>query len=191
MSDLVNLEVIKMVTVAISGFAGAGKSTAARALAEKFDLKYVSAGQVFREMARENDMDLIEFSDYVEDHPEIDRQIDERTVEEAKKDNVLIDARLAGWMAEEADLSILLVAPLDERVQRISEREDVSYEKAMEETRSREESEKGRYKELYGIDVDDYSVFDLILNTGKFNKQAMVEILELAVKNVIENNSEV
>lgn len=176
-----------MVTIAISGFAGAGKSTAAKALAEKFNLKYVSAGQVFRKMAEEKDMDLAEFSEYVEDHPEIDRKIDDRTVREAEKDDLLIDARLAGWMAKGADLSILLVASLDERVRRISGREDISYEEAMEETRSREESEKERYEEVYGIDVTDYSVFDIVLNTEKFGERETIGILELAVKEVMED----
>ncbi len=175
-----------MVKVAISGFAGTGKSTAARAISERFGLEHVSAGKVFREMAEEKNMDLIEFSDYVEKHPEIDKEIDDRTVEEAKKDNVLIEARLAGWMVEDADINVLLIAPLGERVRRISNREGFTFEEAMKETKAREESEKQRYKDLYGIDVTDYSVFDLIIDTGKFNKEATFEILELAVNKVLE-----
>lgn len=174
-----------MVKVAISGFAGTGKSTAAKALAERFDLEYISAGQVFRKMAEEKDMDLIEFSDYVEENPEIDKKIDDRTVEEAQKDDVLIEARLAGWMVEDADINALLVAPLEERVRRISSREDFSFEEAMKETKAREESEKQRYKEIYDIDVTDYSVFDLVIDTKKFNKKATLEILELAIKQVV------
>ena len=173
-----------MVTVAISGLHGAGKTTAAEALAEKLDLRYLSAGMVFREMADEREMDLKEFSDYVEKNPEIDRELDERTAEESKKDDVLIDARLAGWMADEADLKILMIAPLDERVKRIAKREDRPYDEVMEETVSREDSEKKRFKELYDIDVDDYSVFDLVLNTGKFDKEETLEILQLAVESV-------
>lgn len=171
-----------MVTVAISGLHGTGKTTAAKALSDKFDLRYVSAGSVFREMAEEKGMNLKKFSEYVEENPELDRDLDERTAEESKKDDVLIDARLAGWMAEGADIRILLIAPLEERVERISRREDRSYEEVMDETVAREKSEKERFKELYDIDVDDYSVFDLVLDTGKFNKDEMIEILELAVK---------
>lgn len=171
-----------MVTVAISGLHGTGKSTAAKAMAEKFDLKYVSAGQVFRKMAEERDMSLSEFSSYVEDHPEIDKEIDKRTAYEAKNDNVLIDARLGAWMAEEADIRILLKAPLDVRVNRISERDGRPREEIKEETISREKSEKNRFKELYGIDVDDHSMFDLVLDTERFEKNEMIKLLESAVE---------
>lgn len=175
-----------MVTVAISGVHGAGKTTAAEALADRLGLRYVSAGSVFREMADENGMSLTEFSNHVEENPEIDKRIDERTAEEAEKDDVLIDARLAGWMADEADIKILLTAPLDERVERISEREDRPYEEVKEETVKREESEKKRFKEFYDVDVEDYSVFDLILNTGKFGEKEMIQLLENAIKMVSE-----
>lgn len=171
-----------MVTVAISGFHGTGKTTAAKALAEKFDLRRISAGEVFRRMAGERDMDLAEFSEYVEDNPRIDKRIDRRTVDEAKKEDVLIDARLAGWMAENADIRVLLTAPLEERVRRIADRENRPFDEVMEETLAREESERGRYMELYDIDVDDHSVFDLVINTGKFNKEEMVRVLEKAIE---------
>lgn len=171
-----------MVTVAISGFHGTGKTTAAKALAETFDLEYVSAGSVFREMAEERDMDLAEFSSYVEEHPEIDEKIDRRTAEKAEENDVLIDGRLAGWMAEGADTRILLTAPLEERVQRISEREDRPYEEVREETLAREKSEKERYMDLYDIDVDDYSVFDLVLDTENFDEEEMIQLLELSVE---------
>ncbi len=175
-----------MVTVAISGLHGTGKTTAAKALSEKFDLRYVSAGSVFREMAKERGMSLKEFNAYVEENPEIDKKLDERTAREAEKDNVLLDARLAGWMAEGADIRILLTSPLDLRVKRISKRESAPYEEVMEETLAREESEEKRFKEFYDIDVSDYSVFDLVLDTGKFDKGEMIEILEHVVR-VVSN----
>ena len=38
--------------VTISGLHGSGKSTYAKALAEEFRLRYVSAGQLFRDIAK-------------------------------------------------------------------------------------------------------------------------------------------
>lgn len=171
-----------MVTVAISGLHGTGKTTASKALANKFELKYISGGEVFREMADEKDMNLTEFSEYVEDNPEIDRRIDRRTAEESRKDGILIDARLAGWMAEKADVKILLTAPLEVRVRRIAEREDRSFEEVRKETISRESSERERYKDLYNINVSDHSTFDVVLNTEKFNQKEMIKILSEAIK---------
>lgn len=173
-----------MVVIAISGLHGAGKSTAARALVKKFGLKYVSAGAVFRQMARDNGMSLDKFSRYVEHRPNIDRQIDRRTAEFAKKDNVLIDARLAGWMAKGADVKILLYAPLNVRVRRIIKREGRKYRDVLKETAVRERSEAKRFKRFYDIDVNDWSVFDIVLNTEHFGPKEMVRVLELAVRAV-------
>ncbi len=173
-----------MVVIAISGLHGAGKSTAARALVEKFGLKYISAGAVFRQMARDNGMSLDYFSRYVERHPNIDRQIDRRTAEFAKKDNVLIDARLAGWMAKGADVKILLHAPLKVRVKRITKREGRKYVDVFRETADRERSEAKRFKRFYCIDVNDWSVFDIVLNTENFGQKEMARVLELAARAV-------
>ncbi len=175
-----------MVVIAISGLHGAGKTTAARALVRKFDLKYISAGTVFRQMAEERGMTLDEFSRYAERHPEIDRQVDRRTANAAKEGDVLIDARLAGWMAKGADVKILLTAPLELRVKRIARRERRRYEDVLAETERRERSEAKRFKRSYGIDVNDHSVFDLVLNTERWSAREMARILELAVSFVLK-----
>jgi cytidylate kinase len=178
-----------MVVIAISGLHGAGKTTAARALVRKFGLKYISAGTVFRQMAKERGMTLDEFSRYAERHPRIDRQIDRRTANAVKGGDVLIDARLAGWMAKGADIKILLTAPLELRVKRIARREGRSYKDVLAETVKRERSEARRFKRFYGIDVNDYSVFDLVLNTERWSAKEMTRVLELAVELIIRRRS--
>ena len=40
----------------------------------------------------------------------------------------------------------------------------------MQETRIREESEARRYKKYYNIDINDLSVYDLVVDTGKFDE---------------------
>lgn len=176
-----------MVTVAISGLHGAGKTTAAKRLAKEFGLRYFSAGTIFRQMAKKHDMNLEEFSSYVEKHPEIDEKIDQKIAEESRKENVLVDGRLAGWFADDADIRILMVAPLKVRIERVAEREGRSLEEVEKETVVREESEKKRYNELYGIDVNDHSVFDLILNTESFDENETVQILKRAIEVKLED----
>ena len=170
----------------ISGTAGTGKSTEAKILAERLGLRYVSAGQIFRKLAEEHGMSLEEFSKFVEEHPEIDEEIDKRTAEEAEKGNVIIEGRLAAWFARKYNpFNIRLICPLDIVVERISKRDNVPLDVARRETVAREESAKKRYKKLYGIDLDDMSIYDLVLNTAIFDIESTANILETAIKEYI------
>ncbi|MCG3260126.1 MAG: AAA family ATPase, partial [Candidatus Heimdallarchaeota archaeon] len=70
-----------MPIIAVSGPHGSGKSTAARKVAESLGYEYVSAGELFRDMAKEENMSLEEFSKHAELKEEIDKYIDDKTLE--------------------------------------------------------------------------------------------------------------
>jgi len=155
--------------ITISGPHGTGKSTYARALAEALGLRYVYAGELFRDLARERGMSLEEFSRIAANAPAIDTLIDERTKAEAKQGRVVIDAQLSAWMVKDvADVKVLIVASDEERFRRIAEREGISVQEAEKQTIAREEIQKQRYKKYYGIDVNDLSIYDLKIDTGRY-----------------------
>ena len=52
--------------ITIGGLAGTGTTTTAELLSEKLDIPYISAGFVFREMAAERGMSVLEFSEFAE-----------------------------------------------------------------------------------------------------------------------------
>lgn len=172
----------------VSGPPGSGTTTLARTLSQRFDLEYVSGGDVFREEAEERGVSVGEFNRMVEEEPEIDRDLDQRQKEIAReRDDVLLESRLAGWMAEEhADVSIWLKAEDRVRAERVAEREDVTVDEALEESRQRESSEAKRYSDLYDIDIDDLSVYDLVIDTERWNADAVAEIAGEAVAELDE-----
>ncbi|MHA2060297.1 MAG: (d)CMP kinase [Candidatus Ranarchaeia archaeon] len=174
-------------TIAICGLHGAGKSTYTKKLAEKLNLTHVTAGDIFRNLAKEHNMTLSEFSKYVESHPEIDEEIDSRTKVVAEKGNVILDGALTAWVARDfTDLSILLFAPLDVRVNRIAERDSQPYSQAYQETVDREQSERHRYETLYGFDISNWEVFDIMINTAKYSIDQTLEILLFAIEQYVE-----
>lgn len=172
--------------IAVSGPAGVGKSTVAKKLADEFGLDEINAGKIFREMAEEREMELNEFQKLAENDPKIDKMVDQKQREIAEnEEDVVLDAWLAGWMAEDnADLKVWLNASQDVRMKRICKREDKTFEKVKNETIKRERSNKRRYMDYYGIDLDDLSIYDVILNTGKWNVQGVVNILVEAIENL-------
>ena len=166
----------------MAGPHGSGRSTQARLIAEAFDLRYVSAGMVFRERAEGLGLSLEEMSRKAAEDRDFDNYLDARTKEESRRGGVVIDATLSGWMAENPDLRIYLSCPLEERVRRIAEREGRDMEEVDKETRFREENELRRFRKLYGVDLEDLSVYDLVVNTGLFEADGVARIL----KNVVD-----
>ena len=181
-----------MPIIAVSGPHGSGKSTAAKTVSELLNYTYISAGQLFREMAKENGMTLEEFSKRAESNEEIDRYIDNRTLELAKAENgIIVDAQLGGWILRKvADLIIYITAPLKTRIQRIAERENRAIEEIKKETLMREESERHRYQKLYNIDVSDLSIYDVIINTKKYDAADCVDIVMASVKKITKGEKE-
>ncbi len=170
--------------IAISGLHGTGKSTCAKALAEIFNLRYVSAGEMFREVAREKGFSIEELSKLSEIDKSIDLAIDERTRKEAEIGNVVLEGQLTPWIIANKGFKIYIAASKKDRIERISKRDGLTLEKAEKETLTRESSERKRYKEYYGINIDDLSIYDLIIDTSLFGKEETIKILEKIIKNI-------
>lgn len=177
--------------VTISGPHGTGKSTYAKALADALKLRYVCAGELFRELAKEKKMSLETFSHLAEHDPSVDGMIDERTKMKAKEGGVVIDAQLAAWMVKDlADVKVLLIAPDEIRFKRIAEREHIPFSAAKEETLAREQIQKRRYKKYYGIDISDLSIYDLKIDTSLHSIEETKAIIIEEVRSFLEKKTD-
>ncbi len=164
--------------ITISGLPGSGTTTTGKLLSEKLGIPFYSAGEIFRKMAREKNMTIEQFSEYARRNEDVDRMIDSTQREMAGKiKDGVIEGRLSGWMVEDATLKVWLYAGEKTRYRRISMREGRSFEEIARITRLREKSERERYRKYYGIDIDDMSVYHLILNSEKFTPEDMVRII--------------
>lgn len=169
--------------ITVSGPPGSGKSTTATALAERFGLEHTSGGDIFRSMARDRGLSLSELNAQAEEDPAIDKQLDRRLQEIAREeDDIVLESRLAGWLAgDHATFRVWLDAPLAVRAERIADREDKSVAAAREETETREDSEQQRYREYYGIDIADLSIYDICLNTARWGPETVPTVLADAI----------
>lgn len=69
------------------------------------------------------------------------------------------------------------------RCERISERECEDINTALNKMINRENSEKKRYKELYDINIDDLSIYDIIINSSAWNIEGVFSIIDRAIAN--------
>ena len=169
----------------ISGKHGSGKSVIGKKIALALDIKYYSTGQAFRDLAKEMNMSLEEFTKYVENHPEIDQELDKKIVEIAKKGDIIIDSQLSGHLLQNiADFKILLKCPLETRVKRMADRDQTSYEEKLKETMVREKSEQERFKILYDIDLEDNKINDLIIETENLSIEEVLNKILSVIKSI-------
>lgn len=153
--------------ITVSGLHGTGKSTYAARIASALGLRHVSAGLLFRKVAKEKHLSLEELGKIALRDPSIDKMVDEKTIAEADKGDVVIDGQLSGWMLkDQSDLRIYLTAPEQVRLERIARRDQVDINDAETQTRQRESIQRERYLKHYGFHVKDLSIYHLVLDTS-------------------------
>ncbi|MBN1861833.1 MAG: AAA family ATPase [Candidatus Thermoplasmatota archaeon] len=173
-----------MTTITISGLPGTGKTTVAKLLEKHLGLRYVYSGEIFRQLAEKHHMSLEEFGHYCESHREIDEELDRYQLDVLKQGNVIVEGRISGWLAYQNKIpavKILLQADIAVRAGRIVKREQGDIEKRKKEILKREKSEATRYKNYYGIDVSDTSIYDVIIDAGNKTPE---EIMTIIVKHL-------
>jgi CMP/dCMP kinase len=169
--------------ITVSGLPGSGTTSLSRYLAERHGFTMISAGEVFRQLAKEHGMELADFGRLAETDPKYDKMIDARQKEIAEKqDNIIVEGRLSGWMVTGADLKIWLFAPIGCRIPRIVSRDQVTDEREAERvTLERERCEAGRYRSYYDIDISDLSLYHLILNSEHWDVEGLGAIVDTAI----------
>ena len=172
--------------ITISGPPGSGKTTACNKLSEILGLKAVVFGKIFREMAAEKHLSLLEFGELAEKDPSIDESIDAKIIEIAREnEDIILESRLSAYMLSRYSIpafKIHLWASPEVRMSRIGVREGQPLEDAVKETLLRQESEAKRYKMYYDIDINDMSVYDLVVDTDKLDPDGVIETILKAIE---------
>jgi len=166
--------------VTIGGEVASGKSTLARELASRLGFRHISVGAIMREMAEERGVSLLDFSAYAESHPEVDRIIDDRQKKLASCGDCVVEGRLSAHFLP-ADFKVWLKADLRERARRAKKRGDKEAD-IIAAIKKRAKSERKRYKKFYNIDLNDLTVYDLVLDTTRLPVKEMVDFVEEKVK---------
>jgi len=169
--------------ITISGKAGSGKSTIAKLLSDKLNLKHYSIGDLMRAMAIERGMTLLELNRMAEKDKSIDFELDNKLRELGKtKDNFVIDGRLTAFFIPDAHVRVFLSANDILRAQRIlndkrQQEKSNSLKESINNIKKREESEKKRYKKYYGVDYLDKKFYNFIIDTTKLSPNQVVDKL--------------
>ena len=158
--------------ISLAGELASGKGTVSKLLSAELNFTVYRNGEYVRKLARDRGLDITSFNEYLNEHPEIDRQIEKSAAEYAKEHNdFIIDARL-GWYAVPESFKVYLTIDINEAAKRAfydPERKSTEKFSSIEEQKQdmlrRYKMENERYFKLYGVRKEDLSNYDLVIDT--------------------------
>jgi cytidylate kinase len=187
------------IVLCICGMAGSGKSTLAKKLAEKYGLKYCSGGDALKALAIEEDYKPFErgwweskegmrFLEKRGKDPKFDESVDRKFLELAQQGNVILDSWTMPWLLKKG-FKVWLEASPEKRAERIANRDGIGVGEALKALRNKEERTKAIYKKLYGFSLgEDFTPFNLILDTDNLKAGEVFQVLCKVIDNVVVNS---
>ena len=176
--------------VTISGKAGSGKSTVAKLLAKRLNIKHFSIGDLMRLMANERGLSLLALNKLAEKDKPIDFELDERLKELGRtKNDFVVDGRLTAFFIPHAEVRVFLDADYRVRAERIlKDKRKQEHNTTLKETarniRAREKSEEKRYKEYYNASYFDKKLYNIVIDTTKLAPSEVVDSIMRLIKKI-------
>jgi len=164
------------IKIAISGRSGCGNTTISKMVSDSLKLQFINF--TFRSLAKERNLDFNTVLELAAKDDSWDREVDTRQVKIANESTgCVLGSRLAIWMLKDADLKIYLKAEPRTRAERIAKREGGDLRNIEAFTEERDNKDHERYLRIYGIDTDDYSFVDMVIDTDKITPEKITEII--------------
>jgi len=178
--------------ICIFGLAGSGKSMQVNLLGKYFKLEVIRASRLLREF---NKKDIkvkgwwekeagMQFTEERLNDLNIDRAFDQKLAMLVKKGNVIVDSWSLPWLLKKEELcSIYLIASQETRAKRISERDKIKKEQALQAVKKRDLENVKLFYNLYNARIDkDFNKFNLVLQTDALGINQVFEILKAFIK---------
>lgn len=170
--------------ITMAGDIASGKGTVTSLLKEELGYEIYKNGEYVRKLAKDMNMSIVEFQEYLNQHEEIDREVEKSASIYAKEhDNLIIDARL-GFYAVPHSFKVYLKVDLREAARRAyndSLRKDTeiynSIEDAMRDIKYRYDQENMRYFKTYNVKRDDMNNYDLVIDTTQKAPEEVANII--------------
>ena len=170
--------------ITLSGKPGSGKSSTADRIAEMLSYTRYSSGDFVREYTHKEKMTLSEFNERAESHPEMDHATDEKLRNLRDHNDIVIDSRLGFYWIPES-FKVYLDLNSDVSIARIFKDANMntlrsesgeggpSMDVVMDQVNERMQSERSRFKKLYGINPYSTEHFDLVIDTARHSPQTV------------------
>ena len=180
-------------SVIISGPPAVGKTTIAKGIAEEFGLTHLSGGDILKELAEEegfktggddwwDTQEGMNFLSQRQENSEFDKKVDDKLKKHFLDGNVVITSYTLPWLIE-GGVKIWLEGSKENSAQRMTTRDNMSKDNALEIVQKRYQENKKIYKALYGFEFgEDLSVFDKVIETDGLDASQVLDIAKTVVR---------
>ena len=170
-----------------------GKTTIAKGIAEEFGLTHLSGGDILKELAEEegfktggddwwDTQEGMNFLSQRQENSEFDKKVDDKLKKHFLDGNVVITSYTLPWLVE-GGIKIWLEGSKENSAQRMTTRDNMSKDNALEIVQKRYQENKKIYKALYGFEFgEDLSVFDKVIETDGLNASEVLDIAKTVVR---------
>ena len=180
--------------ITIAGDHASGQGTLSNILHTKLGYEIYRNGQYVRKLAAEKGMSIVDFQIYLNEHPDLDRAIEKSAEEYAStRNNLIIDAKL-GWYAIPDSFKIYLKVDLEVSAKRAFEDASrkntepfTSLKEAKDKIMYRHKEETNRWQEEYGVNRDDMSNYDLVVDTTNLTPEEVCNKVLNAYEKWLQN----
>ena len=84
--------------------------------------------------------------------------------------------------SQPAVLKVRIVAPLKVRVERVAQRKGISADDAADYVRRYDRQRRSLIENIFQVDLSDWSLYDMVLNTADLRMEQVVEVITVAAK---------
>ncbi len=177
-----------MEAIIISGMPAVGKTTLAKILAERLNLKAMGGGDILKEMAAEKGYNIsgedwwdtkegIRFLKEREANPDFDKDADRYLKKKIEAGNIVITSYTAPWITENG-FKIWLSGSVERRAERMAKRDGIELKKSENVIRIRDGENIKLYKGLYGIEFGkDMKPFNIVIDTDGKLPEELADII--------------
>lgn len=172
-----------MLKVTISGPPGSGTSTLVSRIASSRGWSSLNGGDVFREEARTRGLTVEQLSSDAKEDLGVDRSLDSLLQQRMSSHDSpeIIESRLSGWWAYKNSLNCLRVwvnVSEQERAKRIQKREGGDFGDCLRKSQNRQRDDMERYSILYGINLDDMSPYNLVVDADEKDEMEVFQAVD-------------
>lgn len=176
--------------ITVSGDAGTGTTTLAKHLSQTLGIPYSHAGAIFRQLAEQKNIPLLELIKAAEHDFSLDQHVESELLKLMQSNaDLIVEGRLTSyqaWKHQIPSFRILLTASPHIQAQRISVREGTDYEQTLQDVQYRDHQDWMRYQKLYGISIDQQNTWNsLVVNTDNLSIEETYQTCLLALKAVL------